>query len=104
MERRPFVLDASAACLDGHFPGRPVIPGVALLDAALSAFNVPSPLRIDQAKFLRPCLPGMTLELVMAARRPGGADVRIECAGELMASVRLSWREAPDVDGPGSHG
>lgn len=103
MERRPFVLDAGAACLDGHFPDWPLIPGVVLLDAALNVFDLPSPLRIEQAKFLRPCLPDMPLELVMAAHRPGGADVRIECAGELMASVRLSWRAATDADARDSH-
>lgn len=88
MQRVPFVLDAGAACLEGHFPGRPVIPGVVLLDAALSAFSLPPPVRIDQAKFLKPCLPGMALELVLVPR-PTGAELRVEHAGELMASARV---------------
>ena len=88
MQRVPFVLDHEAACLDGHFPGRPVIPGVVLLDAALSALALPPPVHIDQAKFLKPCLPGMPLELVLAPRGDG-FDLRVESAGTLMASARL---------------
>lgn len=88
MRRVPFVLDPGAACLDGHFPGRPVIPGVVLLDAALSALTLAPPVHIDQAKFLRPCLPGMQLELVLASRGEG-FDLRVEHAGALMASARL---------------
>lgn len=88
MVRLPFVLDASSACLDGHFPGRPVIPGVVLLDAAIAAFGLAAPMRIEQAKFLRPCLPGMALELVMTHRN-GIANLRVEQGAELMASARV---------------
>lgn len=95
MARLPFVLDASAACLDGHFPGRPVIPGVVLLDAAIHAFGLTAPLRIEQAKFVRPCLPGMALELVMVPRA-GGADLRVEHGADLMASARVRF-DAPDA-------
>lgn len=68
-----------------------MIPGVVLLDAAIGAFDLPSPLRIGHAKFLRPCLPAMALELVLARQSPDRADLRIEHHGELMASARLSW-------------
>ena len=95
MARLPFVLDASSACLSGHFPGRPVIPGVVLLDAAIHAFGLTSPLRIEQAKFLRPCLPGMALELVMMPRA-GGADVRVEHGADLMASARIRFQVPGD--------
>lgn len=88
MHRLPFVLEPDAACLAGHFPGRPVIPGVVLLDAALVAFAIEPPLRLEQAKFLRPCLPGMALELVRVARGDG-IELRVEHDGELMASARV---------------
>lgn len=98
MRRVPFVLDAGAACLDGHFPGRPVIPGVVLLDAALSALELTPPIRIDQAKFLKPCLPDMPLELVLSPRGEG-AELRVERAGELMASARVR-SGGPRMDAP----
>ena len=93
MVRRPFVLEPSAACLEGHFPGHPVIPGVVLLDAAIDIFGVSTPMRIEQAKFIRPCLPGMALELVMLPR-DGGADLRVEHDGQLMASARFGFVSA----------
>jgi 3-hydroxymyristoyl/3-hydroxydecanoyl-(acyl carrier protein) dehydratase len=50
MRHQRFILEPDAACLDGHFPGRPLIPGVVLLDAAITAFGLQGPLRIVQAK------------------------------------------------------
>lgn len=89
MRRLPFRVEPNAPCLDGHFPGRPLVPGVVLLDAALSALAVAGPVRIEQAKFLRPCLPGMDLDLVLSARADGGTDLRVEHEGALMASARV---------------
>ena len=67
----------------GHFPGQPLLPGVALLAQVLEAIldmpalaalvgNAP---RIGAAKFLAPVRPGarLTIELVAGAR-----DVRFE--------------------------
>lgn len=88
MQRRSFVLEPQAPCLEGHFPGRPVIPGVVLLDAAITAFALAAPLRIVQAKFLRPCLPGMVLDLVLTPAA-NATELRIEHDGELMASARI---------------
>lgn len=93
MRHHRFVLDADAACLDGHFPGRPVIPGVVLLDAALTAFGLSGPVRIAQAKFLRPCAPGMPLDMLLDERDDGRLELRMEHEGQPVLLARLH-REA----------
>ena len=62
------VIAADHPSLPGHFPGRPLVPGVVLLDRVLDAIDAehsepgpaPSagPLRLPQVKFLQPLLPG----------------------------------------------
>jgi 3-hydroxyacyl-[acyl-carrier-protein] dehydratase len=48
----------------GHFPGRPIVPGVLLLDAALHALGAyEAACRIASAKFLRPVPPETILQL-----------------------------------------
>ena len=61
----------------GHFPGKPIVPGVVLLDRAVwqaqAYFGVPvGGLQIAQAKFLSPCGPGDEL-LFTFKRSPNGA-------------------------------
>ena len=51
----------------GHFPGRPIVPGVVLLDRAIQVIgqslgSAAAPCSIANAKFLSPVGPGATLE------------------------------------------
>ncbi len=84
---------------EGHFPGRPILPGVALLGevfAALarSAGFDPLSFTLSSAKFLRPVPPGEPLVLRFA-QAPGGA-IRFEVHGEagLVASGAVAPRRA----------
>ena len=61
-------------CLAGHFPGRPLVPGVVLLERVLAAIEaggaIAGPLRLPQVKFLRPLAPGRDAEVVLEGAAP----------------------------------
>lgn len=90
-----FVVGHDHPALPGHFPGRPLVPGVVLLDrvvAALEAAHGPlPPLRLPQVKFLQPLLPGEVARIALDAAGPSRwrfrvlrADATI-AAGEIVA-------------------
>ena len=68
-----FAIPADHPCLPGHFPGRPVVPGVVLLDqvmqaaraAGLDADSLPS------AKFLAPIGPAQEVTLLLRRTESG---------------------------------
>lgn len=76
MPSTPLLIPADHPSLPGHFPGRPLVPGVVLLDRVLDAVEALhgaplAALRLPQVKFMRPLLPGQpaTIELEGAAPR-----------------------------------
>jgi len=76
---------------DGHFPGYPVLPAIVQVLAAQSVVEgmLKRPLvmkGLERAKFLRPVLPGETLEVDCRVRRSGDRQVW---------DVRLSADEKP---------
>jgi 3-hydroxymyristoyl/3-hydroxydecanoyl-(acyl carrier protein) dehydratase len=70
----------------GHFPGRPILPGVVLLDAVLHALTMRHGMagktnraQFKSAKFLNPVRPGETLTLHYAESPTGGFRFEIRC-------------------------
>ena len=86
----------------GHFPGRPILPGVALLaevleaaaaDRALSALVGATP-QVSVVKFLAPVLPGAVLEIAFEV---GARSVSFSVTegGRLAASGQLARHDVP---------
>jgi 3-hydroxyacyl-[acyl-carrier-protein] dehydratase len=82
----------------GHFPGRPILPGVVLLDRVISLASAGADatrFMIGTAKFLSPAGPGETLEFRLA---PGAGDsLRFDVAsgGRAIATGTLTRRSEP---------
>jgi len=89
-----FVVERDHPSLAGHFPGRPIVPGVLLLDRVLtvvaSEFKQPVT-RLQQVKFGAALLPGET------------ALAQIEAIGsQLKFSVQVQRAGAPVTVASGS--
>jgi 3-hydroxymyristoyl/3-hydroxydecanoyl-(acyl carrier protein) dehydratase len=80
--REPLCFAADHPALPGHFPGRPLVPGVVLLDrvaAAVERWRGQRVAALAQVKFLRPLLPGQAAELILDA---DGKSIRFSiCSG-----------------------
>lgn len=94
--RFPLRIDAAHPCLPGHFPGRPVVPGVLILEevmrCARDALDLPLRLaRVPQVKFATPLLPDEDAVIELTLDRPALRarfrlmhDARLLAAGELV--------------------
>lgn len=88
-----FTIAADHPSLAGHFPGRPIVPGVVVLQKVVELIEAGHgplpPLQLPQVKFLRPLLPGEEA-LVELQGAPPRWRFRILCAGQLLASGEIS--------------
>ena len=80
-------------CLDGHFPGRPIVPGAVTLAflAARLAETGRAIGRVERMKFQRPLGPGVPFE-VRLTRAGGQAHAEWRDAQGVFASARLVLR------------
>lgn len=69
-----FTISPDHPSLPGHFPGRPVVPGVVVLEQVIEAIEAAhgplAALRLPQVKFLQPLLPGETATVLLEGDAP----------------------------------
>ena len=70
-----FSIPADHPCLPGHFPGRPLVPGVVVLEQVLQAVAAESghavgALRLPQVKFMAPLLPDEQAQIELEGQAP----------------------------------
>ena len=93
-----FRVPAAHPALPGHFPGRPIVPGVLLLDAVLEAARADghTPVGVRRAKFAAPVLPGCDVEIALMSRG-GTPRIGFTCrvAGVTVLHGDIACRTAP---------
>lgn len=100
--RRQVAIAADHPSFAGHFPGRPMLPGVALVaeameaaleDAALAKAIGPAP-RLSVVKFLAPVAPGATLEVALRLEARAVAFRIDDASGRAVASGQFARADA----------
>ena len=89
---------ADGPYFEGHFPGRPILPGIvelALVAEALAPGGSASEIStIPFTRFRSLVLPGDRLEVSSMPRESGGARFEVRRAGALVANGALTFGEA----------
>lgn len=84
-----FSIPSDHPSLPGHFPGRPIVPGVLVLEQVLGAIEAAQgplgAMRLPQVKFVQPLLPGESADLILIGESPRW-KFRVERDHTLIAS------------------
>jgi 3-hydroxyacyl-[acyl-carrier-protein] dehydratase len=101
MSERCFVWEVpfDHPAFEGHFPGRPIVPGVVLLDrvmvfAQALAGDAAAAWTVSQAKFLSPVGPGELVAFEMTANAVGGWRFAARVGDRDVASGSLAPQAA----------
>ncbi|MSR23494.1 MAG: 3-hydroxylacyl-ACP dehydratase [Nitrospiraceae bacterium] len=86
--------------LAGHFPGRPVVPGVVMLGEIMEAVRQSVKRNIvfigmPTAKFLSPLAPGERLVILLEQNNGYGIDFICQVGSRLVATGCLHYRQMP---------
>lgn len=88
-------IPADHPCLAGHFPGRPVVPGVLLLDHVVAALAAQRPgwqvRGIPNVKFLHPLLPEQSFTISLQGQAPR-LNFQVDSGGQRLAQGQLETR------------
>jgi predicted hotdog family 3-hydroxylacyl-ACP dehydratase len=88
-------IPAGGGCFEGHFPGRPILPGVALLDLAcraLASAGEVQPLReVAFARLRKPVAPGDRLNLAVRVADRERTRFELRRGAELVADAELGF-------------
>lgn len=97
-----FQLDEQAGCVQGHFPGAPVVPGAWLLAfidqqvrAALPGQSVAA---FGKVKFLAPLRPRQAARLVGDFGNPGKVKFEIRVDDRLVLQASATLADTPQGD------
>ena len=91
MQTESIAIPSQHPVFEGHFPGRPIVPGAMLLDLILAASSR-TVSTVSSAKFHQPVMPGDVLTLCFAPGARASAltftcrrDETLVCSGVLLS-------------------
>ena len=94
----PLAVDARHPAYDGHFPGRPILPGVVLLAEAMAvleslASRPPEGWTLASVKFPGSAAPGEPLVMIHERLDTGAVRWEIRAAGRAVAAGTAAPRD-----------
>ena len=88
-----FSIPSDHPCLAGHFPGRPIVPGVVILDGAVALILRDRPASrvtgLDDVKLFAPVLPDDEVTVTCGESAPGRLVFTCVVAGRTVLRGRL---------------